>query len=164
MRLSAFISLFAMALIYTAPLLSQLNHASMDHASMMHSGMEHNTHAPSKLDKLAVDQQSTISPERFSEQETTNTAPHHANNNSHLLTADHFGLEAACGYCTLLFHLNWLNAFSFELPVIPPPSYHVINTPIVGITLATIYSDRQPRAPPHPASPLTKYKKTTAST
>ncbi|GAA0825280.1 hypothetical protein GCM10009112_01130 [Marinomonas arenicola] len=113
-----------MALIYIAPLISQLNHASMNHESMNHGAMNHESHQ--------------------------NTAPSLAA--QPLATSDsaanHFGLEAACGYCTLLFHLNWLNVFSFSLPIIPQQAYLAIAAAILEIELPPTYAAIQPRAPP----------------
>ncbi|MEL0624115.1 DUF2946 domain-containing protein [Marinomonas arenicola] len=119
MRQNAFISLFAMALIYVAPLISQLNHASMNHGAM-----NHESHQNTAL-SLAAPPLST-----------SDTA------------ANHFGLEAACGYCTLLFHLNWLNVFSFSLPIIPQQAYLAIAATILEIELPPTYAAIQPRAPP----------------
>lgn len=129
MRQNAFISLFAMALIYIAPLISQLNHASMNHGAMNHESMNHGA---------------------MQHESHQNTAPSLAAQT--LATSDsaanHFGLEAACGYCTLLFHLNWLNVFSFSLPIIPQQAYLAIAAAILEIELPPTYAAIQPRAPP----------------
>jgi len=119
MRQNAFISLFAMALIYVAPLISQLNHASMNHGAM-----NHESHQNTALSLAAP--------------------PLSTSDNA----ANHFGLEAACGYCTLLFHLNWLNVFSFSLPLIPQQAYLAIAATILEIELPPTYAAIQPRAPP----------------
>ena len=185
LRMNAFISLFSMALIYIAPLLSQLNHASMnhdainygtvnnglmDHSSMTHAAMPHAAMTHVTINNNGMEDNTSEKGKAFSVAPPSHHLNHSATptdltNDNQAIATHHFGLEAACGYCTLLFHLNWLNVDTFSLPAVPNYPYDAVNTPLLAFELPTVYATVQPRAPPRlPATPTKQEKNTIAST
>lgn len=129
MQLSAMVGLFAMALIYVAPLISQAQmKGHMDGMAMasMHATSDHEQTDPNQpYKRLSV---------------YNHSLSHHK--------AHSHGLEAACGYCTLLFHLNWLSAPTLSLPILPQNSYLKIVAHTQQQISRPIYNSAQPRAPP----------------
>lgn len=117
MRIGVSLALFAISILYVAPLVSQL---TLSHHSM---GM--------------------LAHEPYNQRLHTHQHSSHQRQHIH----DH-GLEAACGYCSLLFHLSWL-----DIPEIkwlrPFQEKHfspLIYTPL--ILLQCVYVLSLPRAPP----------------
>ena len=57
-------------------------------------------------------------------------------------------LEAACGYCALLFHLNWLDVQEFKLPKLVAQNYERVTAQTLRSKSAPINCSVNPRAPP----------------
>ncbi|NVK75396.1 MAG: DUF2946 domain-containing protein [Oceanospirillaceae bacterium] len=140
-RFAVCVCLFAVFLIYFAPLFSQISNALSPHSTMMPMGsmsmdMPMSSHIHDKM--LA----------KHSHHQTSQESPVHAGHHGHHNHGENANLLEACGYCSLLFHLNWIDAKTFELiPLIPSP-YPNIVTIILSHKYDVPITSIQPRAPP----------------
>ncbi|RBP80539.1 DUF2946 family protein [Marinomonas rhizomae] len=87
----------------------------------------------------------------LSEQESSKQPPLNSAKVSHHEHHDHgenANLLEACGYCSLLFHLNWIDAKTFELIPLNQSRYPDIVTTTISHKYHVPFSSIQPRAPP----------------
>ncbi len=145
MRKAVLVSLFAMMLIYIAPLFSQLQ---------MSTGMMHHSAMPYSMEGMSGDMEGMLGDMGA----MRHPASHSTSHATHAMSHHHTGLEAACGYCTLLFHLNWLSAPSFSLPALLQMAYLNYVLAIHGRQSLDVYSAILPRAPPAIVSTSSSYK------
>lgn len=129
------ICLLAVFLIYFAPLYSQV-------ANTLAS-------KPTIIKNMAMEVMSTAGHDhsQMMPQKTNNRSAHEGHHGHHAEGESTNVLEA-CGYCSLLFHLNWIDTKTFELIPLAPSRYpnrviatisHRYSVPVTSI---------QPRAPP----------------
>jgi hypothetical protein len=59
-------------------------------------------------------------------------------------------LFETCGYCSLLFHLNWIDVKPFELIALAKPSYPILQLATLTASIPSRYTPLRPRAPPQP--------------
>ncbi|ODC02610.1 hypothetical protein BFW38_02640 [Terasakiispira papahanaumokuakeensis] len=122
------LSLLAVLMLYLGPLYSQLTRPAPMPSGMV---MAH---------QFSAQQQST------STDAVTHTLvqPHHAgDHHSHLSHLE------ACGYCSLLFHLSWMQALAIPLVTTQVPSLPLPAVRHASADEADVYSSSYPRAPPH---------------
>lgn len=76
--------------------------------------------------------------------------PHstHMGHQGHHDHGDSANLLEACGYCSLLFHLNWIDAKTLELIPLKQIRYPNIITSIISHKYHVPCTSIQPRAPP----------------
>ncbi|KZN13296.1 DUF2946 domain-containing protein [Marinomonas sp. TW1] len=141
-HVGVFLALFCVFLIYFGPLYSQLAKTLQDsvstpmaaehsHSAQQHHGSTHH----------ATDHPLPHSPQPAS----SNTMGHHGH---HTQIEGSTNLLEACGYCSLLFHLSWLDARSFTIVPLDKETYpSIIYATLVRKYLA-IFTPLNPRAPP----------------
>jgi len=65
-----------------------------------------------------------------------------------LSPAQHINLFETCSYCSLLFHLNWIDVKPFELIALAKPTYPILFFATLSTRLHPRFSPLNPRAPP----------------
>lgn len=157
-RFPVLLSLFAVIAIYIVPLISQLNMQAhgmqgMDMGGMM---MQHHHTNTQPISRAKPTVPANVMPAMSMHHDSDMSMTHmHHDTAKNIADDDKFGLKAACGFCTLLFHLYWLAALTFVLPLIKPLPYPAISCWFRSSTLRQLYSRRLPRAPPR--SPMFSY-------
>jgi len=155
-RFPVLLSLFAVIAIYVVPLISQLN---MQAHGMSHMDMNPTMHQHHNLPLSPTKQviaQPPSSMEHMNEHggrekmaESGSMDFHDPDHSAKSMDdSDTLGLRAACGFCTLLFHLACLAVLTFILPILVAISYPAISYTISTHLLPSRYSRLQPRAPP----------------
>jgi hypothetical protein len=143
------LSLFSVLLIYFAPLFSQIAQALPEKTVTTSSIRSTHTMVMSKHDHAKMShhtQESNI--KQTLHQQTIETHTLHSGHHGHHAEGEVTDLLEACGYCALLFHLNWLEAKTFDIIPIKPTHY----TSSVFATASRKYylsfPSILPRAPP----------------
>ena len=72
----------------------------------------------------------------------------HMGHQGHHDHGDSANLLEACGYCSLLFHLNWIDAKAFELIPLTQSRYPNMVTTTLSHKHPVLFTSIQPRAPP----------------
>ena len=135
------ISLLAVLLIYFGPLFSQISNALAPQSNMIHMGGMSMNMSSSGHDhaKMLADQAKV-------QQAQTNSA--HISHHGHHNHGESANLLEACGYCSLLFHLNWIDTKTFELVPLSPTRYPNIVTYTLSHKYLVPFTSILPRAPP----------------
>tara|TARA_R110001632_G_scaffold41641_2_gene104881 strand:- start:56673 stop:57149 length:477 start_codon:yes stop_codon:yes gene_type:complete len=134
------VCLLAVFLIYFAPLYSQvaktlspkptiIKNMAMEVTmteNMSTAGHDHSQMMPQKASNSSV----------------------HDGHHGHHAEGESTNVLEACGYCSLLFHLNWIDAKTFELIPLTQSRYPTIVTMTISHTYSVPFTSIQPRAPP----------------
>ena len=135
------VCLFAVFLIYFGPLFSQISNALAPQSSMMQmGGMSMNMHASGHDHAKMLLEQSKNKPVPI--------ASAHISHHGHHNHGESANLLEACGYCSLLFHLNWIDAKTFELISLTQAPYPNIVTTTLSHKYHVPFTSILPRAPP----------------
>lgn len=130
-------SLLAVFLIYFGPLFSQISNALSSQPTTMQMSME-------SMDMSGHDHAKMLS-EQASNKPTSSAHISHHGHHGHGESAN---LLEACGYCSLLFHLNWIDAKTFELIPLTQSRYPNIVTVTISHKYNVPFTSILPRAPP----------------
>ncbi|WP_255829269.1 DUF2946 domain-containing protein [Marinomonas rhizomae] len=131
------VCLFAVFLIYFGPLFSQVSNALSSQPTTMQMSME------------SMDMSGHDHAKMFSEQASnTPTSSAHISHHGHHGHGESANLLEACGYCSLLFHLNWIDAKTFELIPLTQSRYPNIVTVTISHKYNVPFTSILPRAPP----------------
>lgn len=71
--------------------------------------------------------------------------------------ASQINLFETCGYCSLLFHLNWLDVKPFELIALVKTTYPILLLATLTTSIASCFTPLRPRAPPQPIYSIRRY-------
>jgi len=72
----------------------------------------------------------------------------HQGHEGHHAQGESTNVLEACGYCSLLFHLNWIDVKTFELVPLLQSRYPTIVTITIARKYPALFTSLQPRAPP----------------
>ncbi|WP_227804045.1 DUF2946 domain-containing protein [Marinomonas profundi] len=140
------VCLFAVLLIYFGPLFSQISNALSPQTTttrMSIQSLSAHTMNTQTMDMTGHNHAKMLA------KQTSNTpvAIEHSHTGHHA-QGESTNLLEACGYCSLLFHLNWIDAKTFDL--IPLIQSHYPNRIIAQISHKhpVRFSPILPRAPP----------------
>ncbi|MCZ2720927.1 DUF2946 domain-containing protein [Marinomonas sp. 15G1-11] len=64
--------------------------------------------------------------------------------------ASQLNLFETCSYCSLLFHLNWLDVKPFELIALAKATYPILFLATLATIINSRFTSLKPRAPPQP--------------
>ncbi|MDE8603050.1 DUF2946 domain-containing protein [Marinomonas sp. RSW2] len=134
------VCLFAVFLIYFAPLYSQVANAFSPEPTIIKN---------MAMEVMATENMSTAEHDhsQMMPQKASNSSAHDGHHGHHAEGESTNVLEA-CGYCSLLFHLNWIDAKAFELIPLTQSRYPTIVTMTISHTYPVPFTSIQPRAPP----------------
>jgi hypothetical protein len=143
-RFAVCVGLFAVFLIYFGPLFSQISNAlSSQPTTMSMGGMSvQNMESP----EHDHDHAKMLSEHANSEQTQVSSA--HISHHGHHAHGESANLLEACGYCSLLFHLNWIDAKTFELIPLAQSRYPNMITTTISHKYHVSFTSILPRAPP----------------
>jgi|UniRef100_A6VWL5 hypothetical protein len=138
------VGLFAVLLIYFGPLFSQISHALSSQPTMTSMSME--SMEMKTMDMLGHDHAKMLSEQANSKQKRVSSA--HISHHGHHAHGESANLLEACGYCSLLFHLNWIDAKTFELIPLLQSRYPNMVTATISHKYHVPFTSLLPRAPP----------------
>ncbi|MGO2356553.1 MAG: DUF2946 domain-containing protein [Marinomonas foliarum] len=136
-QLAVCVCLFAVFLIYFGPLFSQVSNALSPQPTTMQMSMESMAMSGHDHAKMLSEQASN---------KPTSSA--HISHHGHHGHGESANLLEACGYCSLLFHLNWIDAKTFELIPLTQSRYPNIVTVTISHKYSVSFTSILPRAPP----------------
>lgn len=150
------VSLLAVFLIYFAPLLSQLSNTfssqpvseiplTIDTMSSMQAMPAEVRPMSENMSAAGHDHAQMVAREKTSHSNHKGHEGHHAQGES-------TNVLEACGYCSLLFHLNWIDVKTFELVPLLQSRYPTIVTTTIARKYPALFTSLQPRAPPNKTS------------
>ena len=139
------VCLFAVFLIYFGPLFSQISNTFSSQPTMTPMSMEsmdmktmealgHHDHAKMLSEKANSNQ--------------THISSAHISHHGHHAHGESANLLEACGYCSLLFHLNWIDAKTLELIPLTQSRYPTMVTATISHKYHVPFTSILPRAPP----------------
>ncbi|AEF55044.1 hypothetical protein Mar181_2006 [Marinomonas posidonica IVIA-Po-181] len=149
--------LFCVFLIYFGPLYSQLAKTLQDDESTSTIAAKHSSHQHHQDAHIATNQATDPTPHKHhksAKPATSNSMEHHRH---HAKIEGSTNLLEACGYCSLLFHLSWLNTKSFTIVPLEKESYPSVIYATLVRKYLSIFTPLNPRAPP-PDSRFTSLK------
>jgi hypothetical protein len=148
-QLAVCVCLIAVFLIYFGPLFSQISNALSSQPTTTPTSIENTGMEAMSMMSMAMsghDHSKMLSEHTDSQPTQTNSA--HISHHGHHAHGESTNLLEACGYCSLLFHLNWIDTKTLEL--IPLRQNRYPNP--VAATLSHKYhlpfTSILPRAPP----------------
>ena len=136
--------LFAVFLIYFGPLFSQISNALSSQLSMTPMSME--SMEMEAMDMPGHDHAKMLFEQANSKQKRESSA--HISHHGHHAHGESANLLEACGYCSLLFHLNWIDAKTFELIPLTQSRYPNMVTATISHKYRVSFTSILPRAPP----------------
>ena len=150
------LSLFAVFLIYFAPLFSQISNTlssqSVSESPLTIDAMSSMQAMPAEVRPMSEnmsaaghDHAQMVAREKTSHSNHKGHEGHHAQGES-------TNILEACGYCSLLFHLNWMDVKTFELVPLLQSRYPTIVTTTIARKYPALFTSLQPRAPPNKTS------------
>ncbi|MFT6406124.1 MAG: hypothetical protein ACJA2U_002486 [Marinomonas primoryensis] len=139
-QFSVCVCLLAVFLIYFAPLYSQVANAFSPKPTII-KNMAMKVMMTENISTAGHDHSQMMS------QKASNSSAHDGHHGHHAEGESTNVLEA-CGYCSLLFHLNWIDAKTFELIPLTQSRYPTIVTMTISHTYSVPFTSIQPRAPP----------------
>ncbi|MBJ7537685.1 DUF2946 domain-containing protein [Marinomonas transparens] len=153
-QLAVFVCLFAVLIIYFAPLFSQVSNALTPHtqpASFLKKANVKNVHIKgSGLESMTMagyDHTKMLHHEHSEANQNTQIASWDSHQGHHI-EGESINVMEACGYCSLLFHLNWLDVKSFEIIPITLGRYPNVVTTTITRKCCFPLTSATPRAPP----------------
>ncbi|WP_421853299.1 DUF2946 domain-containing protein [Marinomonas sp.] len=138
------VCLFAVFLIYFGPLFSQVSNALSAQPTTMQMSM-----GSMDMEAMAMtghDHAKMLSEQANRKQKKASSA--HISHHGHHAHGESANLLEACGYCSLLFHLNWIDTKSFELIPLTQSRYPNIVTTTISHKYLVLFTSVLPRAPP----------------
>jgi hypothetical protein len=144
------VCLLAVFLIYFAPLYSQVANTLWPKPTIIKNmAMEVMMTENMPTENMPTENMSTAGHDhsQMMPQKASNSSAHDSHHGHHAEGESTNVLEA-CGYCSLLFHLNWIYAKTFELIPLTQIRYPTIITMTISHTYSVPFSSIQPRAPP----------------
>ncbi|WP_212918613.1 MULTISPECIES: DUF2946 domain-containing protein [Marinomonas] len=138
------VCLFAVFLIYFGPLFSQISNALSSQPTMAPMSMEN-----MEMEAMGMpghDHAKMLSEQANSKQKRVSSA--HISHHGHHAHGESANLLEACGYCSLLFHLNWMDAKTFELVPLTQSRYPNMVTTTISHKYNVPFTSILPRAPP----------------
>ncbi|WP_368073958.1 DUF2946 domain-containing protein [Marinomonas sp. FW-1] len=130
-------SLLAVFLIYFGPLFSQISNALSPQPTTIQMSMESMAMSGHNHAKMLSEQASN-----------TQVSSAHISHHGHHGHGESANLLEACGYCSLLFHLNWIDAKNVELIPLEHIRYPHITTKTLSHKHHLTFPSLLPRAPP----------------
>lgn len=138
------VCLFAVFLIYFGPLFSQVSNALSSQPTTMQMSM--GSMEMEAMEMTGHDHTKMLSEQANRKQKKASSA--HISHHGHHAHGESANLLEACGYCSLLFHLNWIDAKTFELIPLTQSRYPNIVTTTISHQYDVPFTSILPRAPP----------------
>nr|WP_277749213.1 DUF2946 family protein [Marinomonas hwangdonensis] len=138
--------LFAVVIIYFAPLFAQIGNALSPQPTTSTMALKVTNTAEHHHAKTPLEETSR----HHSVIESTHTD--HSGHHGHHGTIESINLLEACGYCSLLFHLNWIDSRPFELIPLAQSLYPKVATLATSHKQFIPHTSKHARAPPIIAS------------
>ncbi|MGB0782293.1 MAG: DUF2946 domain-containing protein [Marinomonas sp.] len=144
---AACVSFFAVFLIYFGPLFSQVSNALSSQPSTMSMQMSMAGMTSESMTMSNHDHANMLS-EQANRKSANSAHGSHHQHQGHQGHGESANLLEACGYCSLLFHLNWIDAKAFELIPLTQDRYPNMVTTTISHKYHVPLTSILPRAPP----------------
>lgn len=144
--LAVCVCLFAVVIIYFAPLFAQIGNALSPQPTTSTMALKVTNTAEHHHAKTPIEE--TSSHHSAIDSAHTDHSGHHGHN----ATIESINLLEACGYCSLLFHLNWIDSKPFELIPLAQSLYPKVATLATSHKQVIPHTSKHARAPPIIAS------------
>lgn len=141
--LAVCVCLFAVVIIYFAPLFVQIGNALSPQPTTGTMALKVTNTAEHHHAKTPIEETSS----NYSAIDSAHSAHH-----GHHATIESINLLEACGYCSLLFHLNWIDSRPFELIPLAQSLYPKVATLATSHKQVIPHTSKHARAPPIIAS------------
>lgn len=141
--LAVCVCLFAVVIIYFAPLFAQIGNALSPQPTTGTMALKVTNTAEHHHAKTPIEETSS----NYSAIDSAHSAHH-----GHHATIESINLLEACGYCSLLFHLNWIDSRPFELIPLAQSLYPKVATLATSHKQVIPHTSKHARAPPIIAS------------